>query len=170
MLSDKDKRNPDSNADPITGAPGAHPVGTGVGAAGGAAAGAGIGAVAGPAGALVGGAIGAVAGGLIGKGVAEGIDPTVEEAYWRDSYTTRPYYEKDYTYEEDYLPAYRYGWETRKQYADRRYDDVDSDLERGWENAKGSSRLGWEKAKLATRDAWHRIETAMPGDADRDGR
>ena len=83
-------RTPDSNPanrDPISGAPGAHPVGTGVGAvAGGAAAGAAIGAIAGPVGAVVGVAVGAVVGGLAGKGVAEMADPTAEEAYRR----TRP--------------------------------------------------------------------------------
>ena len=66
------------NRDPISGAPGAHPVGTGVGAAaGGIAAGAAAGSVAGPVGTVVGAAVGAVAGGLAGKGVAEKVDPTV---------------------------------------------------------------------------------------------
>src|SRR5438045_3041599 len=76
----------DANRDPITGAPGAHPVGTGVGATGGALAGAAAGAVAGPIGAAVGLVAGAVVGGLAGKGVAEKIDPTVEDAYWKDNY------------------------------------------------------------------------------------
>ena len=68
-----------ANRDPITGTPGAHPVGTGVGAlAGGAAAGAAVGTVAGPVGTAIGAAVGAVAGGLAGKGVAEEIDPTVD--------------------------------------------------------------------------------------------
>jgi phage tail tape-measure protein len=67
------------NRDPISGAPGSHPVGTGVGSAGGAAAGAAIGgAVGGPAGALVGGALGAVAGGVTGHAIGEGTHPTVE--------------------------------------------------------------------------------------------
>src|SRR6185295_3784278 len=79
------------NRDPISGAPGAHPVGTGLGAAaGGMAAGAAAGTVAGPVGTVIGAAIGAVAGGLAGKGVAEMIDPTVEEAYWRETYVSRP--------------------------------------------------------------------------------
>ena len=66
-----------ANRDPLTGAPGAHPIGTGVGAAaGGVAAGAAVGSVAGPVGTVVGAAVGAVAGGLAGKGVAESIDPT----------------------------------------------------------------------------------------------
>ena len=30
--------------------------------------------------------------------------------------------------------------------------------------------MTWAKAKDATRDAWHRIERAIPGDADKDGR
>ena len=59
------------NADPITGEPGSHPVGTGLGAAGGAAAGAAVGSVGGPLGTLVGGAVGAVVGGLAGSAVGE---------------------------------------------------------------------------------------------------
>src|SRR4051794_27931240 len=75
-------RERDLNADPISGEPGAHPVGAGVGAAAaGAAAGAAGGAMAGPAGVVVGAVIGGVAGGLAGKEVAESIDPTTEDAY-----------------------------------------------------------------------------------------
>src|SRR6187397_403270 len=95
----KSGRGTDANRDPITGTPGAHPVGTGVGAAGGAAAGAAIGAVGGPVGAAVGLVAGAVAGGLAGKGVAEKIDPTVEDAYWRENYSKRPYVETGATYD-----------------------------------------------------------------------
>src|SRR5580692_11156389 len=65
------------NADPLTNAPGAHPVETGVGAAAiGAVSGMAAGAVAGPVGAAIGAAVGAVAGGYAGKGVGEMIDPT----------------------------------------------------------------------------------------------
>ncbi len=63
-----------SHPDPITGEPGAHPVGVGVGAVGAGIAGAAIGMVAGPLGALIGAAIGAVAGGLAGKEVAASDD------------------------------------------------------------------------------------------------
>src|SRR6476661_8335405 len=70
--------HPESNPDPITGAPGAHPVGVGLGAAaGGIAAGAAAGTLAaGPIGTVVGAAIGAVVGGLAGKGAAESMNPT----------------------------------------------------------------------------------------------
>src|SRR5262245_54217835 len=103
----------DSNRDPLSGEPGAHPVGVGVGAAaGGAAAGALGGAAAGPIGAAVGAVAGAVAGGYAGKEVAESIDPTLESAYWRENYASRPYTDRNMAYE-DYEPAYRYGWESR---------------------------------------------------------
>ncbi len=148
--------HPDANRDPITGAPGAHPVGTGVGAAGGGAAGMAIGAVAGPIGAAVGAAVGAVAGGLAGKAVAESIDPTVEEAYWREHYASRPYVDQGMDYE-DYAPAYRYGWESRTRFQDRSYDEIESDLARDWDHARGRSRLTWDQAGAATRDAWERV-------------
>jgi hypothetical protein len=154
----------DANRDPITGTPGAHPVGTGVGAAGGAAAGAAIGAVGGPIGAAVGLMAGAVAGGLAGKGVAEKIDPTVEERYWKDNYSKRAYAEKNVSYDV-YQPAYRTGYEGYTRYPDKKYEEVESDLRRDYEKSRGNSGLSWEKAKHATSDAWHRVEKAFPGHA-----
>ena len=40
----------------------------------------------------------------------------------------------------------------------------------GWEQAKSRSRLAWDDAKHAVKAGWHRLERALPGDADRDGR
>jgi hypothetical protein len=136
-----------------------HPVGSGVGAAAGAAAGAAVGtAVAGPVGTLVGAAAGALAGGLVGHGVAEGINPTVEDAYWRENYRSRPYADASRGYDE-YQPAYKYGWESRGRYgADSRFEDVEPELETGWNQARGASRQTWNEARNATRDAWHRVE------------
>jgi hypothetical protein len=171
-LLDKDVKvkDRDLNPDPITGERGSHPVGTGVGAVAGGATGVAVGtAIGGPVGGVVGGAIGAVAGGLAGKGVAEKVDPTVESAYWRDNYSTRPYVTKGETFDA-YEPAYRYGWESRDRFAGRRFEDVETDLGRDWDRNRGASSLTWDRAKHATRDAWHHVERAMPGDADRDGR
>lgn len=164
----------DANRDPLSGAPGSHPIGTGLGAAaGGIAAGAVVGTVAGPVGTAIGAAVGAIAGGLVGKGAAELVDPTAEEAYWRDAYTKRPYVTPDYTYD-DYGPAYRYGIDAYTQYPSRTFDEAESDLMRDWEGARGRSRLTWDQAKNATRDSWQRlsdtVERAVPGDSDRDGK
>lgn len=157
MATDKNVST-DLNQDPITGAPGAHPVGTGVGAAvGGAAAGAAVGTVAGPIGTAVGAAVGAVVGGLAGKGVAEAIDPTAEAAYWEANYASRPYVVPGTAYP-DYEPAYRYGWESRARYADRRWEDVSPELAAGWPNRAGASSLAWDRAEPAVRDAWYRLD------------
>jgi len=166
--------NRDLNRDPITGAPGSHPVGTGVGAAlGGAAVGAATGTVAGPVGTVIGAAVGAIAGGLAGKSVAEAIDPTGEDAYWRDTYATRPYVTGGASYD-DYGPAYGYGVSSYNRYAGRPYDEIEPELSRDWGTARGRSRLDWDRAQHATRDAWQRlsdrVERAVPGDSDRDGK
>ena len=154
--SDYNKGN-DANRDPITGAPGAHPVGTGIGAAaGGMAAGAAAGTVAGPVGTLVGAVAGAVVGGLAGKGVAEAIDPTVEEAYWRENYTNRPYVTGGARFD-DYAPAYRYGIESYQRNPDRTFEDAEDEMMSDWDTAKGSSTLSWDKARWASRDSWQRL-------------
>lgn len=171
MSNPNDPNNPnrDMNRDPISGAPGAHPIGTGVGATGGAVAGAAIGSVAGPIGTVVGGAVGAVVGGLAGKGVGEAVNPTAEDAYWRKSYANEPYHNSQYTYD-DYAPAYKVGYENRAKYQGQTWDQAQSALQNDYERTKGASRLAWNDAKQATRAAWHRVERAMPGDADGDGR
>lgn len=147
----------DANRDPITGAPGSHPVGTGVGAVvGGAAAGAAAGTVVGPVGTVVGAAVGAIVGGLAGKSVAEVIDPTSEVAYWRDNFKGRPYAENATSFD-DYAPAYGYGVSSYARYPGRSFDDVEADLSRDWDGARGASKLQWDQARNATRDAWDRI-------------
>ena len=149
----------DANRDPISGAPGAHPVGVGAGAATAGAAGAAVGGVVGgPIGAAVGAAVGAVAGGMAGKGMAEGVNPTVEDEYWRRHHDTRPYAASG-TYDE-YRPAYQYGWEARGQHAGKRFEDVEADLKRGWDKVRAKSSLTWDRARHATRDAWDRVEHA----------
>lgn len=162
----------DANRDPISGKPGAHPVGVGAGAAAGGAAGAAIGSVVGPVGTVVGATIGAVAGGLAGKSAAEAANPTnptVEDAHWRSNYNKTSYYETGRAYN-DYEPAYRTGYEGRTRYTGKRYEEVESDLERDYNKARGNSTLAWDNAKHATKDAWHRVERTLPGDADNDGR
>jgi hypothetical protein len=155
MPSPTEPRDP-ANRDPLSGEPGAHPVGVGVGAAGGGAIGAGIGAAGGPIGAVLGAGIGAVAGGWVGKEIAESIDPTAEEAYWRENYMSREYVTPGTRYD-DYHPAYRYGWESASRHHASRFEEVERDLERGWPRARDRSPLTWERAKHAVRDSWDRI-------------
>jgi len=118
-----------SNKDPITGAPGSHPVGTGLGSAGGAA----------------------------GHAAGEALDPTVEVAYWRATYVTRPYYREDRNFE-DLEPAYRYGWErAAASKAGQKFEEVESELERTWPTARGKSPYEWKDVRDATLDSWTRM-------------
>jgi len=160
-LTDNEAAARDANRDPLSGEPGAHPVGVGVGAAaGGLAAGAAVGVVAGPLGMAVGAALGAIAGGLVGKSAGELIDPTAEGAYWERSWRARPYVHPERPYD-DYAPAYAYGIEqfqrARVDAGARAFEDMAADLGAGWNAARGASRLEWEEASHATRDAWERL-------------
>ncbi|SEK10392.1 MULTISPECIES: PA2169 family four-helix-bundle protein [unclassified Variovorax] len=146
----------DLNLDPITGEPGAHPLGTGAGAAGGAVAGAAVGAVGGPAGAVAGLLVGAVVGGLGGKAAAERINPTAEHSHWESAYTREPYYEPGLSYEH-YAPAYELGW-SRRATLDDDFAAVEPSLAREWEARRGVSSLSWEQARPASHAAWERAD------------
>jgi hypothetical protein len=151
----------DANRDPITKPPGARPIGTGVGAAGGAAVGVAVGALAGPVGAVVGLVAGAIAGGVAGKGVAEEMNPKVEDAYWKANFSKQAYVDRDADYA-TYRPAYRTGYEGRSRYPGKTFEAVEADLQRDYEKSKGKAALSWDKAKKAARDAWNRGEPAQP--------
>ena len=118
------------NPDPITHAPGAHPIGTG---------------------------IGAVVGGLAGKGAAEAVNPTAEDAHWREAHAREPYYSNAYTYDDDYAPAYRSGYQS---VIDGRssWDEARSHLQQRWETDRRSSRLSWLEAEPAAKAAWERAD------------
>ncbi|WP_367872064.1 hypothetical protein [Luteolibacter sp. Populi] len=152
--NDEISKQPDLNPDPITGEPGSHPVGTGIGAAGGAAGGAVIGAAGGPIGVVVGAIIGGVVGGLAGKGVAENIDPTAEEAYWKENYQREPYYAEDKDFA-DYGPAYQMSM--ARYSPDSTFEDEEPVMADEWDATKGSSRLHWLEARAAAKAGWDRL-------------
>ena len=158
----------DANLDPITKEPGAHPVGTGLGAAvGGAAAGAATGAFGGPVGAAIGGVVGAVAGGLAGKAAAEAVNPTAEEAYWREAYRDEPYIAEGRTYD-DYHPAYALGWQSVGLY-EGPFETVETTLRDRWLTDRGTSPLEWPEARDAARAAHERASSRLvDGEMDND--
>lgn len=98
-------------------------------------------------------------GGLAGKATVEAIDPTVEDAYWRDRYASEPYYRDGYTYD-DYAPAYGVGLGSTltEQYRGRPFDEYESDLARDRDIYRGESRLTWPEASPAARAAWERAQ------------
>lgn len=116
------------NLDPITSAPGAYALDSGVGA---------------------------VAGGLGGKAIAESVNPTAEETYWRENYIRESYYEAGRPFD-DYAPAYRLGLYGLTQY-EGSFDETESRLAADWDIKKETSTLSWPQARSASRAAWERI-------------
>jgi len=151
----KDTAGRDTNPDPITGAPGSHPVSTGVGAAAAGAAGAAIGSVVPGVGTVVGGVVGAIAGsvggGYAGKAVGEMIDPTGTDEYWQKNHRNRDY-AKGTSYD-DLKPAYHYG----ASLADRGDSPVfdEKRARSGWESS-GNKNLDFNRAAPAIRDEFDR--------------
>ena len=148
----------DLNRDPISGAPGAHPLGTGAGAASGGVAGVVVGtAVGGPIGAVIGAVVGAVAGGLVGKSAAEAVNPTAEETYWRETYLQEPYYVQGRTYEY-YAPGFRAGWEGRVRHDGRTFEQVEPQLHADYNDTKTELDPAWQDVRSAARAAWERVD------------
>ncbi len=148
----------DLNRDPLSGTPGAHPLGTGAGAASGGVAGAAIGmAVGGPLGGVIGAVVGAVTGGLAGKGAAEAVNPTAEESYWKETYTHEPYYVNGKPYEY-YAAGFRAGWEGRVREDGRTFDEAEPELKANYNRTKTELDPDWLDVGPAARAAWNRVD------------
>lgn len=147
----------DLNRDPITGTPGAHPLGTVAGAAFGGLSGAALGTVAGPIGAVIGAAAGAVMGGLVGKSTAEAVNPTAEEVFWREAYIQEPYYVQGRAYEY-YAPGFRAGWKGRVRDDGRTFAEAEPELLAEYILAKSELDPDWQEIRPAARAAWDRVD------------
>jgi uncharacterized protein (TIGR02284 family) len=104
------------------------------------------------------------------EGLAPGSYPGEEMLYWKETYSSEPYYEQGRLYE-DYSPAYELGWLGYHRYGGD-VDVADRALANDWDMRKGVSDLGWEQARPAARAAWQRAhnarEYASDGSASRD--
>ncbi len=76
---------------------------------------------------------------------------------------------------DEYEPAYRYGWDVGSsgRYRGRKWNDIEPELRSDWERRYPTGGA-WERFKSAVRRGWERtsdaVESAIPGDSDRDGR
>jgi len=80
------------------------------------------------------------------------INPTAEEAHWRQAFRDEPYYRPDLSFD-DYSPAYRVGY-TAPVRREGSFSELEHDLQDDWNRVKGRSRLTWAEARQATRAAW----------------
>ena len=148
----------DLNRDPISGTPGAHPLGTVAGATSGGLAGAAVGMVmGGPVGSMIGATVGAVTGGLAGKSAAEAVNPTAEETFWRETFVREPYYVQGRAFEY-YAPGFRAGWEGRVRHDGRTFEAAESDLRAGYNLTRTELDPEWPDVRAAAHAAWNRVD------------
>src|SRR4051812_7674152 len=65
----------------------------------------------------------------------EEMDPASEYAYWRDKFVNRPYVEQGASFD-DYGPAYVFGIHASAKYADRGFEDVETELQAEWHTVR----------------------------------
>ena len=144
------------NPDPLTDAPGSHPIETGIGAAlGGAATGAAIGIALGPPGVILGTVLGAVAGGFAGKGVGELIDPTTEDNWIREWLAERRH-AKVLT-DEKATKAYRFGLRSEADHPTESFDEAEPRLRAAWEAQRTADDPHWESVNGSARDGFEKL-------------
>ncbi|HET8648620.1 MAG TPA: hypothetical protein VFL95_01150 [Gemmatimonadales bacterium] len=83
----------------------------------------------------------------------------LEEKYWADNFTGRPYAIGGNAFYERFRPAYRYGWESAQHNLGRPWEDAEPDLRAGWDRYehRGEHASAWDDIKDAVKDAWDRV-------------
>jgi hypothetical protein len=145
-------------------------VGEGVGSIGGMVAGATIGTVAGPIGTLIGGIAGAVGGWWTGRAVSEAAEAltTDDDNYYRSHYESSPNRLADRGYDH-VRPAYHLGHIAARNpdYASRNWNEVESDLQRGW-NSDASRQFGdWSTVRPYASEGFNRGRSTVGATAAR---
>lgn len=149
MKPHDDRENEDASYGPED-----HALGESIGMGGGAIAGAVMGSSLGPLGAVTGAVLGGGFGAIAGRGIALGIEPETEDAYWREHYHQEPYYDSSYAYE-DYGPAYRLGWQLYSPHTS--FEAAEKIMSAEWAKGRGSSKLEWHQARDAAKAGWSRV-------------
>jgi hypothetical protein len=134
-------------------------IGQAAGGISGVVAGAAIGATAGPLGVLLGGIAGAIGGWWSGRAIAEAAEDitTADEEYYRADFERRDVdrrasdrgtHDRRSAYA-DARGAYYLGdvASANPEYAERTFEDVETDLERGWTKGGGSATGEWEAVR-----------------------
>ena len=130
-------------------------VGETVGGLSGAATGAALGSLGGPIGTIIGGIAGAATGWWTGRAVSEAASSfDGDEDYYRSQYSSSAKGSGSY---DTARPAYQLGYlaGNNPDYQDRKFDDVETDLRRGWES-QSASRADWNDVRGYARDAYDR--------------
>lgn len=92
-----------------------------------------------------------------GLAAGEDLDEVAEGDYWRQNFQSRPYYEAGRSYEH-YEPGYRLGWQAAAGLGreEVEFEDIESDLERLWNEVGEERGPSWDDIRSAALDAWRR--------------
>jgi hypothetical protein len=134
-------------------------IGEAAGGVSGVVVGAAVGSLAGPVGTVVGGIAGAIGGWWAGRSVAEAAQQYTagDEAVYRNHYDNSPNRLADRDYE-SVSPAYRLGHLAahNPDYHGRPFNEVESDLKRGWTGAASRTHGDWDSVRGYANDAYDR--------------
>lgn len=133
-------------------------IGEAAGGISGVLAGAAVGSVVGPLGTIVGGIAGAVGGWWGGRAIAEAVSKLTDddEKHFREHY--RRSAQAPQRHYDEALPAYQLGHIAgmNPEYADRRFDEIEADLQRGW-NDDVRGRYGeWDAVRGYVEEGFNR--------------
>ncbi|HLS46896.1 MAG TPA: hypothetical protein VK012_00125 [Gemmatimonadales bacterium] len=100
----------------------------------------------------------------------EAIDPTwqaaweTEDNFWHENFSSRPY-TIGADYYERFRPAYRYGFEAAGRLEDRPWEEIEAELEAGWDRYEHriDATSTWHDIRDAVRDAWDRARGRTGG-------
>jgi hypothetical protein len=134
-------------------------IGEAVGGISGVLTGAALGSLGGPIGTIIGGIAGAVSGWWAGKAISEAAShvTTDDEDYYRTHYERSGARVADRSYD-DVRPAYQLGHLASRNpdYANRRFEEVETDLRRGWSGDVSERHGQWEHVRDYARHAFER--------------
>lgn len=134
-------------------------VGEGVGGVSGVVAGAAIGTVGGPLGVIIGGIAGAVGGWWAGREIGHTADDydDVHDADYRERFNATPLEQRGrfHSYDEA-RPVYQLGYLAARnpEYAGRRFEDVEPDLQHGWDRDIEARFGAWNAVRDSVRNAY----------------
>jgi hypothetical protein len=141
-------------------------VGEAAGGISGVLAGAAIGSLGGPLGTIIGGLAGAVSGWWAGRAIAEATQHIThdDDAAFRSHYESSSNRLADRSYD-DVRPAYQLGHLASRNpdYANRDFNDIESDLRAGWTDDVRSRHGEWDSVRGYARDAYDRGRTGASG-------
>jgi hypothetical protein len=134
-------------------------VGEAAGGISGVLAGAALGSLGGPLGTIIGGLAGAVSGWWAGRAISEAASKFThdDDAAFRTQYESSSNRLADRSYD-DVRPAYQLGHLAGRnpEYANRSFDEVETDLQRGWTGDVAARHGDWSSVRSYARDAYER--------------